>query len=401
MSTVVTGLYVSAEALARDPDHARALVEDHGVRLFVIRTGFDPSRLSPYLDRAVAAVSALGVNFQFLVGTWWGAGLSHAGPPMAAAASLLDYDSSLAHEVQWPMVAPGGENDVPIRETIGRLCTRYHPSGICLTHARFKHAADIDNLFASADGRFGEAMAAAGFTRPLLATMLHTLSRKLQGIPPEALRATTLIQFLDTVMESDFFSRWFDFRCRQIATAVGGILGPNRRCHPGVQFGTNAMGPLFSRLCGQDYRQLANCCDFVQPLLCYPLWHVLQPIQAWATLLHEKNPSLDPDGALALSARLFGFEPAELVPARNQENSIGAGEESAVLTMVRRQLDALDGFPPAKVAPVLSGHGLSPATSAALVELVRGHGFPAILFQADDHQPWRSPAPRSAPATPL
>jgi hypothetical protein len=390
MSTAVTtGLYVSAEALAQAPDYARALVEEHGVGLFVIRTGFDPGTPCPHLDEAVSAIARLGVSFQFLVGTWWGEGLSGSGETMTAANHLLDYDTSLAHEVQWPMVAPGGEDDRSVRETIGTLCTRYSPSGICLTHARFKHAADINSLFEIAGGPFGEAMAAAGITRPLLTSMLRTLEQRLRGISAETAPGTTLIEFLDAVTESDLFSRWFGFRCGQVAAAVAGVFEPIRQRHPAVKLGTNAMGPRFSRLSGQDYHQLAASCDFVQPLLGYMRWHVLQPIYAWATLLREKSGTLDPRAALALSARLFGFEPAELALDWDQRNQPDEGDEAAIVTMVRRQLDALGGFPPAKVAPVLRGHGLSPRTTKTLIAISQGHGFPTILFQGSDNGlPW-------------
>ncbi len=400
-TALTTGLYISAEALAQDRDQARALVEECGVSLFVIRTGFDPREPAPCLDEAVTAVTRLGVSFQFLVGTWWGDGMSAPSQPMAATASLLDYDLRMAHEAQWKMVAPGGEYDDHVRVAITALCDRYHPSGICLTHARFKHPADINGLFETAGGPFGDEMAEAGFSRSRLTSMLGTLGQKLRGISAETAPGTTLIELLDTLTESDFFSRWFEFRCRQVATAVDRMFAPGRQRHPAVSFGTNAMGPLFSRLCGQDYRQLATVCDFIQPLLGYMRWHVLQPIYAWATLLHEKSGTLEPRAALALSARLFGFDSAELALDWNQRIQTEEGDASAIITMVRRQLGALDRFPPANVAPVLRGQDLASPTTESLVGIVRDHGFQTILFQGADNLPWRISARRTAPASTL
>lgn len=383
------GLYVTAETIARAPDHARALVEERGVGVFVIRTGFDPGKPAPYLDEAVSVVTRLGVRFQFLVGTWWGDGMSAPGRTMEPAASLSDHDPQLAHEAQWRMVAPGSGHDEHVRASIAVLCDRHRPSGICLTHARYRHAADINGLFATADGPFGVAMAEAGFTPARLAAMLGRLGQRLQGLSPATAAGTTLIGFLDTITESDDFSRWFDFRCRQVTAAVGEILAPGRQRHPGIRFGTNAMGPLFSRLCGQDYRQLATVCDFIQPLFGYMRWHVLQPIYAWAVWLHEKSGTLDPQAALILSARLFGFDSAELDLHWEHRNRTGEGAESSVIAMVRRQLDALHDPPSSLICPVLRGQDLAPPTTESLIDLLRGRGFQTIFFQGTDNLPLR------------
>lgn len=392
------GLYVSAETIVRTPDHTRALVEEKGVDVFVIRTGFDPTKPAPYLDEAVSVVTRLGVRFEFLIGTWWGAGMSAPSLPMEPAASLLNYEPHMAHEAQWQMVAPGSEHDDHVRAAIVALSDCYRPSGICLTHARYKHAADLNDLFATAGGAFGAAMAEAGFTHAQLAAMLGQFGQRLRGISPATAAGTTLIGFLDAITDSDYFSRWFDFRCRQVVTAVDGIFAPGRQRHPGMRFGTNAMGPLFSRLCGQDYRQLATVCDFIQPLLGYMRWHVLQPIYAWAALLHERSGTLDPQAALVLSARLFGFDAAELELDWERKNQTGEGADSAVIAMVRRQLGAMNDLPPGMVCPVLRGQDLTPRTTEGLIGLVREHGFQTIFFQGADNLPSRNPARRIVPA---
>lgn len=395
------GLYISAEALAESPDYARRMVEESGISLFVIRTGFDPRKSPARLDRAVVVVAELGVPFQFLVGTWWGAGMEPSGELMRAAATLLDCDRTTAHESQWTMAAPGDANDDAVRERILALCAEYSPAGICLTHARFKHPADINSLFDIAGGPFGEAMAAAGFTARSVASLVGTLEQRLRGLSPECAPGLDVIGFLDRIAESDFFSRWFNFRCRQISVSVASIFGPIRQRHRGVELGTNAMGPLFSRLCGQDYRQLADCCDFIQPLFGYMHWHVLQPIQGWATLLHKKSGTIDPATALELSARLFGFDPGELGLNARQRNVSAEDNEAAITAMVRRQVGALRGFPPARVAPVLRGPGVSARTVQRLVETLQQPGFESILFQgADDDLTWRVPSLARARATP-
>ena len=392
------GLYVTTETIARAPDYTRALVEERGVDLFVIRTGFDPRKPAPYLDEAMSVVTRLGVRFEFLVGTWWGAGMSAPSLPMEPAANLLNYDPHMAHEAQWTMVAPGSEHDDHVRAAIAALCDHYGPSGICLTHARYKHAADLNGLFATAGGPFGAAMAEAGFTHSQLAAMLDKLGQRLCGITPATAAETTLIGFLDAITDSDYFSRWFDFRCSQVATAVGGIFEPIRRRHPEMRFGTNAMGPLFNRLCGQDYRQLATICDFIQPLLGYMRWHVLQPIYAWATLLYERSGTLDPRTALILSARLFGFDSAELELDWKQRNQTGEGAESAVIAMVRRQLGAMNDLSPAMVCPVLRGQDLASQTAESLIDLVRDHGFQTIFFQGADNLPSGNSARKTVPS---
>ena len=392
------GLYVTAEPIARAPAYSRTRGEEGGVGVSAIRPGCDRGKPAPDLDEAVSAITRLGVRFEFLVGTWWGAGMSALGQTMEPAASLLNYDPQLAHEAQWKMVAPGGDHDEQVRSAIASLCDRYRPSGICLTHARYKHAADLNGLFTTADGPFDAAMAENGFTPSRLAAMLGKLGQRLQGISPATAAGTTLIGFLDAITDSDDFSRWFDFRCRQVTAAVGGIFSPSRQRHPETKFGTNAMGPLFSRLCGQDYRQLAIVCDFIQPLLGYMRWHVLQPIYAWAALLHERSSTLDPRAALILSARLFGFDSAELELDWKHRHQSTEGAESAVIAMVRRQLGAMPDLSSARVCPVLRGQDLAPQTTESLVDLVRDHGFPTIFFQGADNIPSQNSARKVAPA---
>ncbi len=386
-SAPTLGLYVTAETITRSPDYARSLVETRGVDVFVIRTGFDPRKPAPYLDEAVATVTRLGVRFEFLVGTWWGDGMSTLSQPMEPAVHLLNDDPQRAHEVQWRMMAPGNEHDGHVRSAIAALSDRYRPSGICLTHARYKHAADLNGLFATADGPFSTAMAEAGFTPSRLTAMLGKLGPRLQGISPTTAAGTTLIEFLDAITGSDDFSRWFNFRCRQVTTAISDIFAPCRQRHPDIKLGTNAMGPLFSRLCGQDYRQLATVCDFIQPLLGYMRWHVLQPIYAWAAWLREKSGTLDVQGALILSARLFGYDADELKLDWNHRIQDSEGDESAIIAMVRRQLGALTHLSPAMVCPVLRGQDLSSPTTETLIDLLRGHHFSTIFFQGADNLP--------------
>ncbi|HET8986485.1 MAG TPA: hypothetical protein VFN03_12075, partial [Trueperaceae bacterium] len=82
-------VYVSPAAMCAAPSYARRLVEEAGVECFVLRTGFDPTSTSSYLEQAVALVKALDARCWFLVGTWWGDGVDPADEAMTAVADDL------------------------------------------------------------------------------------------------------------------------------------------------------------------------------------------------------------------------------------------------------------------------------------------------------------------------
>ena len=57
------------------PDGAARPLRDAGEQS-LLRTGFNPERAAPELERAVAVADRLGVVVWLLAGTWWGHGIT-------------------------------------------------------------------------------------------------------------------------------------------------------------------------------------------------------------------------------------------------------------------------------------------------------------------------------------
>lgn len=384
------GLYVSGQALQTGADHARRLVEEHGFDFFVIRTGFDPARPNDDLHGAVELAQRLGARVVLLVGTWWGTGIRPGRAGLFPATPLVRSSPDRSHESQWKTFPPGGEYDEAISETIEHLCARYQPAGVCLTHARFKHAADLAGLFEVAGGAFAAQMAENGVSAEALNEAVRKAANGLARIDAGELNALArnhdTAEFLDALSDGDLFRRWFDFRCRLVTQSVQAIFDAARLSRVDTLFGCNAVGPRFSRLSGQDYEALGRVCDFVQPLLCYMRWHVLQPIFAWADFLRSRCKAIDSHQAQAAAASLFGFDPTALRLDDQKPHEKGEGPADAVINMVVAQLSSLpkaDGRP---YQPVLNGHDLprqatqtmsSLATKACDCAVFQGASFAA------------------------
>jgi hypothetical protein len=387
-SSLVTGLYVSADAVSESPNYARKLVEECGVNLFVLRTGFNPGQACPQLDDTINNLTRLGARFMFLVGAWWGAGIENDPLTMKPVHSLMDYDARQAHESQWGMLTPCDKTNTVIVTKMDALIRAYNPYGICLTHARFKHPADINSLFDIGEASFKQNMLNANISVDELSDGVQVLCKKIKGMTNQELlkiaAELSLIELLDSLVESDLFSRWFAFRCAFIALAIEALFSPIRTLYPKTQLGTNAMNPLFSVMSGQHYETLSRHCDFIQPLLGYMRWHVLQSVFMWGRLFSENVTDLSSADALELSRKLFGISPGTLSNVDSDLDGTNEGDEADVIRTVELQLERCAGNA-ATMMPVLRGKGWQPSTITRLTESARLTGIGGVIYQGSDY----------------
>ncbi len=386
--SMTRGAYLEPAAVARNPEYAARLA-DAGVTIFLLRTGFNPQRTAPALERAVAVADRLGVATWLLAGTWWGHGLSAGGEAMAlpdawqalARRGLLgDYP---AHEQQWPMRPPGGSADAAIAANLEQLARRWGPRAICLTHARFRHPAAIGGLFESAPG--WPELAAAHWEQ-VVAGLREITPRRFA----ELSAGHDLIGALDELARRGArggcgagpFAGWFAQRGARLQAAVTGLLDVARKAGGGrLRAGVNAIAPHAAALSGQHYRELARCADFVQPLLGYVNWHVFQCGAAWARLVRWAGGGrLSEAEALAGAWRLFGLEPRRL--PRSEAEMAGEGAAGALEAVAGALLDrVLRACPAERVLPVLRGNDWPPAATRRLERRIRAAGCPAVFYQ--------------------
>ena len=382
------GAYLEPSAVARDPAYAAELAAA-GVSIFLLRTGFNPERTAPALERAVAVADRLGVVVWLLAGTWWGHGITGGGDTMAltgewrslARRDLLgDYP---AHEQQWPMWVPGGRADATIGANLEQLGARWHPHAICLTHARFRHPAAIGGLFESGPG----------WPAPPPAADWERVVAGLDGITAaqfgELSARHDLIGALDHLARRGAgvggaeapFASWFAQRGTRLQAAVRQLLATARRAGGDCLIaGSNAIGPHAAALSGQHYGDLARQADFVQPLLGYMNWHVFQCGAAWARLVRRCSGRLSEADALAGVWRLFGLDPRHL--PRSEAEMDGEGAAATIEQVVGALLDqVLDACPPQRVMPVLRGSDWPPPVTHRLERRIRAAGCPAVFYQ--------------------
>lgn len=385
-------MYLEPTAVARNSEYAAKLTAA-GVSIFLLRTGFDPQRTAPDLDRAIAVAERLGAAVWLLAGTWWGHGLGAGGEAMALPADwralaqrglLGDYP---AHEQQWPMRPPGGRADAAIGANLEQLVRRWAPEAICLTHARFRHPAAVGGLFESAPG--WPALPAAHWEQA---------AAGLAGITPrrfaELCAGHDLIGALDHLARRGAggepggeggaapFAGWFAQRGARLQAAVDGLLGAARRAGGGrLRAGVNAIAPHAAALSGQHYGELARRADFVQPLLGYLNWHVFQCGAAWVRLARRGSGGrLSEAEALAGVWRLFGLGPRHL--PRSEAQMAGEGAAGALEPVVGALLDRVLGASPAhRVMPVLRGADWPAAATRRLERRIQAAGCPAVFYQ--------------------
>lgn len=321
----ILGVYASPDAVVAQPDYARRLVGEAGVNQFVLRAGFDPANANPVLGKATEILRGLEVDVLFLAGTWWG---GTEGPAVPGA-----------HESRFPATMPGSDTDDLICRSLETMCTAAKPDGVCVTHSRYRHPAYIDGVFDVGDAVYQKQMAAFGVEPDALKSAVDAFFARLSGLPAGKVQALSasrdLIAFLDAVAGTTAFADFFRFRCAGIETAMKRfretVLAAGAK-----RFGSNAYSPIAARLCGQDYAALGNVFDFIQPLLGYMRWHVLQPVVAWAEQFGRRG-GMDPKQAALLSARLFRLEtampPEAVVPGEDE------GSSCLVRDVVTRELE--------------------------------------------------------------
>lgn len=364
-------------------------MEACGLTCFVLRTGFDPRASDPDLDAADEIVATLGAKRILLVGTWWGEGIVPGPRSMRPLRRLMPYGSGEAHESLWSMLPPGPKTNEAIAERVALLCERHQPDGICLTHARFRHAADIDGLFeVGTTPSFAAAMEAAGLRVAGLEDALDAMHTRLGGMDARSLAATAhgcdLAEFLDRLAASDVFSRWFRLRCALIGSSVREIFADVRGRNTAILLGTNAMSPLSSRLCGQDYAEMGENLDFIQPLLGYVRWHVIQPVAIWARYLRSRVSGLTDQEALRVGSSLLGLDADALDQGRVQLDAADEGPDGFILETVGRELELLRGIADtcgARLLPVLRGSDWNRDTIERLAHTVETSHLSGVLYQ--------------------
>ena len=190
------GVYLSPAEVFGDGVCLKRL-RDEGVQEVVLRTGFDPSKCDPHTAAAADAVRDAGMRLCLLVGGWWGEGID----PGPAAMQPLPGDWPIvtpeqAHESAWPMHCPCGPWSQVIAATVEELARSIVPDAICLTHARFHHAADLPSLFSRGSSAYESAAIELGLTPDALLVALRTVARRLADSGRQTIRASASPQGL-------------------------------------------------------------------------------------------------------------------------------------------------------------------------------------------------------------
>lgn len=383
------GIYVSPASVVAAPDYARRLVEEAGVNLFVLRGGFDPLHEDPELTRAVEVIGDLKAAWWLLVGAWWGQGVQVGTDRMRPVGGWRSYGPDWAHEARWNMRTPGGPADDEIALALEGLVKRYAPAGICLTHARFKHPADIAGLFEVGQGAFAEQMAVANVSAELLEGASRRVQRALKDRSASALSAVEglrLEAFLDGLSDSVVFTRWFALRCQILQRSLSRFHATVKNMSPQVAFGSNAYHPMGARLCGQDYAALSQTCDFLQPLLGYMRWHSLQPVGVWARYLLERTAGLAEADAVRLAAGLMGMDSLSFPTSVAEYPKGDEGPAELTLATVTRQLELCLPLRDARmrVMPVLRGKDWPKEIIRHVAKTAESMNFAGILYQGTE-----------------
>jgi len=296
-SSPTTGVYLAPAELLADADllpRLRSVGFDH----VVLRAGFDPSRPDAAVEPAAAAVRGAGMTLCVLVGGWWGEGIAPGDAAMRPiAAGFPAADADTAHESRWPMHCPLGGWTATVARAVADLTRRLRPDSVCLTHARFHHAADLPGLFTDGSPAYRERMAAHNLSPRSVAEAVRRVANRLAQQTPQAILRKAggdgMIRWLDGWLEGDVFARWFAFRravideaCATIGAAAGGTGSPR------PALGVNMINPLFCELSGQGLDALPASIDFVQPLLAHVRWHLVQPLERWTAWLRQTQPAL-------------------------------------------------------------------------------------------------------------
>lgn len=385
-------VYVSPGAVCKSPEYAERLVKEGKVDCFVLRAGFNPLKPDENLDRAVEIVRASGAQCWLLAGTWWGEGVPESDDTMRTVICWEERDSYIPHESRWPMRTPGGKADDDIKASLRFLIKRYSPNAICLTHARFRHPADIRGMFEVGKGKFEQRMLEYSISDIELKQGYEKVLIGLKAMSPkdviDAAEGKTLPAFLDYVSGSDIFERWVSFRCILVSDSIKGFREVVKSEGKGkILFGQNCYTPIAAVLCGQEYGMVGNFCDFIQPLLGYVRWHVMEPVGVWAKFLHENVKGLGISDAIEVVKGFFGLKGTRLPYNLDDYFEGSEGPIESIIDVVRRAYRLLASFMeqiPA-IMPVLRGKDWPKEIIEMLSREAVTEGFAGIAYQGTNY----------------
>ncbi|GHV42761.1 hypothetical protein FACS1894187_25170 [Synergistales bacterium] len=378
------GLYSHPDAIVEAPDYVKRLA-DAGVDLFIVRTGYGSS-YNDSLEKAVQIIRALRVQICLLAGAFWG-----------GKVIPLEHPPDKSNEIKWPMDMPGSVADAKIVSHIQRICERYTPESVCLTHARFRHPALIDDIFNECcqDLEYLARMEAAGVAGADVSSGRADFEHALEVSDEKTLLKISekgLIHFLGELSQNDIFERFFSYRCRAVTDSLR-QFSKAAKAFEGVTFGINAYSPTGAMVCGQNYNDYDDICDYLHPLLGYMEWHRFEPIAAWGRYLclHVR---LDETTAIEIAKRLF-FLGDTVCPNRFAElDTCGEGGDQSVLSIVHAELKLCEEYAakPYQIMPIIRGKSWSRSVIDRLIDAIGQSPFNAFVFQGPDYL---LPIPRS------
>jgi len=375
------GIYAAPGAVLHCPKTMQRLVEERGVNLFVLRTGFDPASHDTSIKEAMHILRGLDVEVWFLVGAWWGIGVDPGDLAMRSQCPWQGYGTQWAHESRWRMHTPDGNFDDVVAEALAGFASEYAPDGFCLTHARFRHPADIPGLFETGGDLEGHDLACA----------FEAVNARLKTLDPISLKTVAsgcaLAAFLDRLAGGTVFRQWFSMRSEKVQASCERFRKAVRSTRSGRPlFGVNAFGPMGDGLCGQEYTTLHETCDFVQPLLGYMRWHVMHTVGSWARFFCEHVWGLNENEAVEISVGLFDLEGIPFPDTLDAYSEKGEGDSGLIMSVVERQLAMCRAatsryFP---VFPVLRGSDWPMGVVDEISALVERDGFSGVIYQGVD-----------------
>jgi hypothetical protein len=368
------GIYVQPDAIADAPDYAKQLIGEAGVDHFIMRSSYGLD-IPDSLNKAVEIIRNTGAKVCFMAGTFWG----------EANIKEVENLASKSHESQFPMDAPGSAIDDGIIAKLEKLCGRYKPDAICLTHARFRHPGYIDGMFndGSRDQAFLARMEAAGVPRSEVVDARAALERALDASSKDRLLKAAeqgLIGFVSELTQSRVLERFFSFRCDAVTDSYRKFRQAVKNSGD-IYFGSNAYSPIAAKVCGHDYDALAGICEFFQPLLPYMEWHRFEPLAAWGRYLAQ-HAHLDEPSAIEIAKRLFYLGDAVLPDSCAEMDTCGEGSDQAVYSTVSKELQLCAQYlsKPYRLMPVLRGIDWSKSVTDSLMEEIRQYRFPSVIF---------------------
>lgn len=355
-------VYVLPGAVCNSPDYAKGLIKEGYGDCFILRSGFNPLKHDEELDRAVEIVRSLDAKCWLLVGTWWGEGVLETEDTMKTVIELDKPGFQVSHESRWQMRTPGGPADDEVKRSLAGLVNRYSPDGVCLTHARFRHPADIRGMFETGRGKFYEHMMQQGIDEEKLRNAyekaVNTLANMTSSEAIDRVQGNTIPSFLDSIIEEDVFYKWFSLRCKVLEESIRSFKEVVKEVSKGkTLFGQNCYSPIASMICGQDYNKMGDLFDFVQPLLGYIRWHVMQPVGTWARLLKANVKGMSDSEAVETAKEIFGLRGVKLPDNIDEYFKTGEGAGHMIADIVRREFELIVPFKNSApvIMPVLRG----------------------------------------------